>query len=220
MTLLPPPERKEIDHRTLKLFVGLIAITLPVLTAWFARSPLPSISAAFHEGGWSGTIFVGFLFAIGAFLAAYNGYSTREMVLSKIASAAALGVALFPCQCGNHSELVPNAHAVSAAALFLILAFFCREFGRRAWEKQHPQARLRAGIYAVCGALIVMCMALVGLDVVLSGALSARVPRLTFYVETVALLAFGLSWLTASRVLPVLTRPEERFSPLRDSPAD
>ena len=46
------------------------------------------------------------LFAIAAFLLAYNGFSRADMVLSKLASVAALGVAMFPCECANPSELV------------------------------------------------------------------------------------------------------------------
>ena len=33
---------------------------------------------------------------------------------------------------------------------------------------------------------------------------------------TAGLIAFGISWLTASRILPVITSKEERFSPLSD----
>ena len=42
-----------------------------------------------------------------------------------------------------------------------------------------------------------------------------------FYGEAAGLFAFGISWLTASRTVPGLTHPEERFSPLRpDKPPD
>ena len=68
---------------------------------------------------------MGFLFAIAAFLLAYNGLSRTEMFLSKAAAAAALGVALFPCECGGHPALVPYVHGASAAVMFLILAYFC-----------------------------------------------------------------------------------------------
>jgi hypothetical protein len=32
----------------------------------------------------------------------------------------------------------------------------------------------------------------------------------------VGLIAFGISWLTASRTIPGITRADERFSPLRE----
>jgi hypothetical protein len=33
---------------------------------------------------------------------------------------------------------------------------------------------------------------------------------LIFWGETIGLMSFGISWLTASRMMPVITRPEER----------
>ena len=90
----------------MKLIVGVIAMSLAFLTNFFASSNISSISAAYHEGGWSQNFFVGFLFAISAFLLAYNGESRSEMILSKVAAVAALGVALFPCECGVHDQVI------------------------------------------------------------------------------------------------------------------
>ena len=207
-------KRQEIDHRTLKLIVGVIAISLAGLTAAFADSRITSISASYHEGGWSQTVFIGFLFAIAAFLMAYNGLTKPEMVLSKVASVAALGVAMFPCKCETHEEIIPNIHAISAALMFLILAYFCRAFFARAKVKGYPQAKLRAAVYALCGVLIVGSIVVLAYDGLTGNSISQDIPRLTFYGEATGLVAFGFSWLTASRVLPGLTRADERFSPL------
>lgn len=212
------PNRTEIDHHTIKLIIGLIAISLATLTSFFSDTPLQSISASYYEDGWSRNIFVGFLFAISAFLLAYNGRSTREMVLSKIAALAALGVAMFPCQCGNHLEIIPNVHGISAAVMFLVLAVFCNIFFRRARAKGHPQARFRATIYALCGSTIIMSIVIMATDYFLDGIISAKINRLTFYGESAGLIAFGIAWLTASRILPLITSKEERLalSPFRD----
>jgi hypothetical protein len=218
--MLPTPRRREIDHRTIKLIVGLIALSLASLTNLFAPSPLTSVSASYWQGGWSQTIFLGFLFAIVTFLLAYNGYSKAEMLASKAAAVAGLGIALFPCGCDGHPEFVPYVHWICAALMFLTLAYFCIGFRRRALEKGHAEARLRALMYLVCGVAIVGAIGVLGLNG-LFGWFGA-VPRLTYFGEATALMAFGVSWLTASRVLPLLTRKEERFSPLRedqDNPA-
>lgn len=61
--------------------------------------PLTSISESYFAGDWSRNIFVGFLFAISAFLLSYNGQTRAHMVLSRVAALAGLGVAMFPCQC-------------------------------------------------------------------------------------------------------------------------
>jgi hypothetical protein len=206
------PKRQEIDHRTIKLIVGIVAISLAWLTNFFASTALTSISASYYEGGWSQSIFIGFLFAIAAFLLAYNGRSQSEMILSKIASAAGLGVALFPCSCDSHTARIPYVHGVSAAVMFAILAFFCYGFFQRARAKGHLQANARATIYALCGIAILLSIAVLAFDNFSSGTLSAIFPRLTYYGEAVGLVSFGISWLTASRVLPVLTRQDERFS--------
>ena len=213
--MLSAPARPEIDHRTIKLIIGVVALSLAGLTSLFARTRLASISASYYEGGWSQSIFIGFLFAIAAFMLAYNGRAKSEMVSSKIASAAGLGVALFPCRCDTHIELVPYVHEASASVMFLILAYFCFGFYQRARSKGHPQAQARAAIYALCGIAILLSMLVLAIDGLSRGTLSAAVPRLTFYGEATALIAFGISWLVASRVLPVVTRQDERFSPLR-----
>src|SRR5215212_970212 len=99
MPMIPAPTRKEIDHRTMKLIVGVVAVSLPVLTTLFAEKALLSISASYWAGGVSQVIFSGFLFTIASFLFAYNGFSPLEMILSKVAAISSLGIALFPCTC-------------------------------------------------------------------------------------------------------------------------
>lgn len=214
--MLPNPIRGEIDEHTSKLIVGLIAIFLAKLTSFFSETPLQSISASYHEGGWSRDIFVGFLFAISAFLLAYNGRSTRQMVLSKVAAFAAMGVAMFPCKRGSHAEVIPYVHGISAAVMFLILVVFCYIFFQRARSKGHLQAMFRAYIYAICGITIVASILIIAIDNVSGGIISSRISRLTFYGETAGLIAFGIAWLSASRFLPLLTRKNERFSLFSD----
>src|SRR2546421_6834728 len=210
--MLPKPTKPEIDHRTLKLLVGLIALSLANLTSFVGDSKITSISESYYEGGWAQSIFVGFLFAIAAFLLAYNGLSRTEMVLSKVAAVGALVVALFPCGCSGHAETVPHVHFASAAVMFLILAYFCYVFYKRARGKGHTEANRRAFVYAASGLAIIASILTLVLDSLSGDVLTAAIPRLVFHCERAGLVAFGISWLTASRILPVLTRSDERFS--------
>jgi hypothetical protein len=220
------PANLEINHQTLKLLVGLIAISLGSLTSLLAHNPLDSISASYFEGGWSQTIFVGSLFAIAAFLWAYNGYSKPEMWLSKIAGTAAAGVAMFPCDCkkpdllsgaANNAvcrmdeALIPYVHFTAAAVMFTVLVMFCWFFYNRAHEKRDKgsvEAGRRMLIYQTCGVTITVAMAAMAIDA-LAGT---QIPRMIWYGETAGLIAFGISWLTAARVVPLLSKPEERPS--------
>lgn len=89
---------------------------------------------------------------------------------------------------------------------------FCYTFYQRARNKGHIQAIWRAGIYAVCGITIVVVIVVLAIDSVLDGSIRERIPRLTFYGEFAGLVAFGVAWLIASRVLPIISSKKERFS--------
>jgi len=205
---------QEIDHHVLKLMVGVIAFTLPFLTAFFSADSIQSISASYYEGGWARDFFIGFLFAISSFLFAYNGDGSSEMLLSKVAALAALGVALFPCRCGTHDEVVPYVHYISAVAMFIVLACLCGVFFKRARAKGHREAKWRSYVYAICGITIVMVIVVLAFDHFAGEPIGSKIPRLTFYGEGAGLIAFGISWLVASRALPFITAPAERISVL------
>ena len=222
------PAREEINGHILKLMVGIMALCLAALTNAFNKlnggRPLESISDSYWQGGWSQTIFLGFLFAIAAFLFAYNGKSTAEMIMSKIASLAAIGVAMFPCGCGDHTEIIKRVHFISAGLMFIVLVYFCYKFYKRALEPKdgetvvYTEAIFRAFIYAVCGIAICTVIAGVSLDALFTeegrkvGPIVARFQNFIFYAEETGLVAFGIAWLVASRTIPLITAEPERFS--------
>lgn len=210
--MMRAPSRPEIDEHTLKLMVGVVALSLPILTRILAGERLESISASYYAGGLSQAIFIGFLFAAASFFLAYNGKSGGELLASKVSALAGLCVALFPCACGGRAVSVPHVHYAAAAILFICLAFLCYCFWRRAWAKGHPQAKARGVIYVTCGLIMSVALLTLVIDTVAGGGLHHRVTRLTYYVEFTSLVAFGFSWLTASRTLPVLTRADERIA--------
>ena len=202
----------EINHHALKLMVGVVALTLGNLTAFLSATAIESISASYYEDGSARDFFVGLLFTISAFLFAYNGSSILEMVLAKIAAVAGIGIAIFPCSCGTHQPIIPYVHYASAAIMFLVLACYCWIFYGRARKKSNLEAALRRYIYAACGITIVLAIAVLAIDAFAAGLVSSIVPRLTFYGERAGLIAFGVSWLVASRTLPFITSSEERVS--------
>ena len=213
MIMATEKQRAEIDNHTMKFIVGIIAISLAYLTEKFAAKPLASISASYwDEGLWSGNIFVGFLFSISAFLLSYNGNDKWEKWMSKVAALAAICVAMFPCGCDNHPQIIPMVHYIAAAVMFSILAVFCYFFFLRAWKKTWAQARTRAALYGACGIAIILAMASMVVNHLMDDALSNSFPQFTFYAEATGLVAFGIAWLTASRILPYLTRSDEKLS--------
>lgn len=209
------PQHHEVDHRTIKLLVGVMAITLAWLTSAFSSETLTSISAAYHDGGWSQAVFIGFLFAISALMMAYNGYSKIEMVACKVAALCGVLVAMFPCRCVDRKEIIEGLHGGAAIVLFLILAYLCWGFYQRGRAKHYAQATVRSWIYAACGIAMLVSIGSLAVETFTQGGVSVYFPRFVFWGEALGLVAFGVSWLVASRTLPFLTRRDERFSPLR-----
>ncbi|MCL9781899.1 DUF998 domain-containing protein [Vibrio sp. S4M6] len=206
--------RNEIDQHTLKLIVGIIAVSLPAIVSYFSGNPpIASISEAYQRGGISRDIFVGCLFAISAFLLSYNGYSHVESVLSKLAGISALGIAIFPCDCNVGGETLPYVHYVSATIMFVILAYFCISFYKRASSKHTYQAKVRAFIYAACSlGIIASLIALAINGLIDKPSHPEKFSRFVFCWETIGLMSFGIAWLVASRKLPIITAPNERLS--------
>jgi Protein of unknown function (DUF998) len=206
-----PVKLHEIDHHTLKLIVGVISISLGLLTSLLSSVRIESISESYYEIGLARDIFVGFQFAIGSFLLAYNGEGVWEMGLSKLAALSAIGVAVFPCSCGGHPVAVPRMHGIFAGLMFVILVCFCIIFYRRARAKKRRKADWRAFIYATCGVIITLSIILLTWDYLTGGAIRSKALRLPFYLELAALTAFGVSWLVASRVILGITDEDERI---------
>ena len=73
---------RTFDYVTLRLLVGLIAFAIPLVVSFLARpTALESISASYHTDAQDA--FVGMLFIVAAFLAAYRGHEPKQGVVSK-----------------------------------------------------------------------------------------------------------------------------------------
>ena len=190
-----------------------------------------------------GSYFVGCLGFITLFLLSYVGHTVSDMWMSAIGGIAAAGVAIFPTSdagCTYVDSQLARAfvypagsdgggftfdlnafggieastiHFGSAAALFLILAWFCiwsfrRNNGSGVSDTgdgklaMSGKKQLRNLIYLLCGLGILAAMAVIGL----SGDSSADAStggrtQLTFWAETVALYLFAVSWLVKGRII-------------------
>ena len=58
--------------------------------------------------------------------------------------------------------------------------------------------------------VIIIAMALVAIEGLIDGTFLSKIKRLVFYCEAAALMAFGIAWLVASRIIPVITNSNER----------
>ncbi|MEV0809575.1 DUF998 domain-containing protein [Micromonospora sp. NPDC050200] len=207
------PPQDMVTVRRLRLGIGVVGIALPfVLTAGNALfagrlTLLESISGAYHTA--MRDVFVGSMCAIGVFLVCYR-YRPLDDALSSVAGVLAVVVALFPTASGagdgpvsGTDVLVGRVHQVCAAALFLLLAGFCLFLFTRtdpAVVPVTPEKLVRNRVYRVCGAVIVVAVALAPASTLLPDAVRETV-KPVFWCETVAVLAFGIAWLVKGEAI-------------------
>jgi len=128
-------------HRQLIGYTGLALPWLLILIVlwrdgWLVWRGLDSVSAYYYTG--ANALFVGLLFALGLFLASYEGYDNRlqkwDRRFARIAAVAAVSVAFFPTAAPQVEGITPLAwwgpwicciHIVSAVVLFAVFAVFC-----------------------------------------------------------------------------------------------
>jgi len=204
-----------ISFKTMRLMVGIMGMALPVvLLLWsglLVRAPflLDSISAYYHTN--LRDIFVGILCAVSFFLFAYHGYDKWDFFAFKTASLSALGVAFFPAfiksPVNPYVHIAPNVsaatnlvHYASPAVFFTTLAavsLFLFTKTDAETRKRGLDLRKRVGnaVYVSCGLTMVACLALLLALLLLPDGSPVFDLEPAFWLELVALFAFGISWL-------------------------
>lgn len=222
-----PENPQTISFNTMRILVGVLGMALPVIliSGGFlfgsCHLVLESLSAYYH--GAMRNAFVGVLCAVALFLFSYHGYDWRDFLATKVASAAALGIAFFACYLLGPlppcMSLTPGTnflsnliHTICAFVFFLdiglmSLCLFTRKdpLGRKPVSSRK---KVRNFIYRFCGIVILACL---GLILVFNGFYYFAGFFKTWIVislESLALLAFGISWLVKGEV----------FKGLRDLP--
>ena len=157
-----------------------------------------SISHYYFTG--MGNVFVGALCAVALFMFFYSGYDKWDDWAGNIAGFFAIGVAWFPTTEVGSSDLTGTIHLASAALFFLTLAIFSLFLFTRKGSKPTPQKLTRNKIYIICGLVMIACLVAIA---IYFKVIHDDNPRsgFVFWAETIALVAFGVSWLTKGGTL-------------------
>ena len=152
-------------------------------------------------------VFVGSLCAIAVFLMSYKGYERKDAVAGDLACVCALGVALFPTtpitSPTPQDHLVGGLHHTFAVIFFLTLAYFSLALFRKTNPSKIPtrQKLQRNIVYTVCGYTILVCIALLGLTSLLPKESPVNNLEPVFWLESIAVFVFGISWLTKGEAI-------------------
>ena len=205
-----------VSYLVLRRAIGIIGTALPFVLVIGKRLLAgpglpPSMSAYYYTN--MRDVFVGSLCAIGVFLLSYRGYERTDDLAGDLACAFAIGVALFPTRPESsvtHRDAVVGAvHYAFAAALFFTFAFFSLHLFRKTDRPTSMTRRKRHRnlVYTVCGYTILLCIALLGVNALFLGGTAVERLDPVFWLEGLAVVSFGVSWLTKGESL------------LRDTPA-
>ncbi len=191
-----------LSYLELRASLGTIGILLPFVLAIgkiLVQGPgiLPSMSAYYYSA--MGNVFVGSLCAIGVFLWSYRGYDWRDIWAGHLAAVSAIGVALFPTAPENTTTwsqvFVSGLHAGFAGMFFLTLAYFALFLFRQSSSTVPTKMKvIRNYVYLACGVTILMSVVLVALSHLLPKDAPIFALHPTFYLESLAIVAFGISW--------------------------
>lgn len=198
VTTTDDPERPQvISYLTLRRCVGWLGILLPFVLSignrllFGAEWTEDSISA--YYGTEMRNVFVGVLCAIGLFLFSYKGYESKDDIAGDIACVFAVIVAF--CPHDHPHAAVRSAHFAAAAGLFLTFAYFSIGLFTKSKGQMTDEKRKRNRLYRICGGLILGCIALLATYKLWEDAVATEAFRPFFWLEALALWAFGLSWL-------------------------
>jgi hypothetical protein len=207
-----------VSFRLMRLIVGIlglsIGILLPIISALLSECFIIQESISHYYYTIAGDFFVGLLCAVAFFLILYPGDGEWEDLWTNIAGFCALAVAFFPTgyfqindSCTEQSFIyatwVSKFHLFSAGIFFIILggvAFF--QFPKIT-AQMTPQERVnRKWFYKGCGITMWLCIIILVPMAFAEKIAFAKnyshflsVHKIVFFVEVIALVAFGWCWL-------------------------
>lgn len=200
------------SYLALRRAVGWVGVLLPFVlmlanTILFGGAfPEKSISLYYHTP--VRDLFVGGLCAVALFLFFYAGYNKWDNITANMAGLFAVLVAWFPASETGTGGIVNTIHFVSAALFFITLALFSIFLFTRKDDNPTPEKLKRNVIYVVCGLVILISLVAMMLWFLFAGSGNSN-SVFIFWAETIALIAFGISWLIKGGTLFTDQKREE-----------
>ena len=192
------------SYLTLRKTVGWIGILLPFVLMlggyliFKEDLTLKNISVYYYTG--MRNVYVGALCSIGLFLFFYKGYDQWDNWAGNLAGFFAVIIALFPTVREGPYDWQAYVHLYSAACLFVILSGISLFLFTKTDPGPTKRKLKRNRIYIACG--LTMVASLIATEIFILFFEDDH-PRsdFEFWTETIALVAFGISWLTKGGTL-------------------
>lgn len=201
-----------LSFLNMRKVVGFLAFIFPFVLMIGSRIfsscgfTLDSISHYYYSA--MGDVFVGIIIAIALFLMAYPGYDKVDNRITSAAGLCAIGLTLFPTSpiSGEGADCAMRilddvwlrkiAHYVFAAIFFVLLSVLSIFRFTKGSDSPSAEKKMRNKIYLICGIVMILSILLILLFWKLDIWRTA-----TFWLEVVALMAFGISWMVKGEAI-------------------
>ncbi|MBW6500904.1 MAG: hypothetical protein K0B05_05870 [Bacteroidales bacterium] len=197
-------KRLTYSYLALRRAVGWIGILLPFVLLlgnkliFGGSTGQPSISLYYHTP--MRDVLVGGLCAVALFLFFYSGYDRWDNITANLAGFFALLIAFFPASETGPAGFSDYIHFPAAGLFLSCLAVFSLFLFTKDDGDPTPRKVIRNRIYMACGAIMTASLISLLLYLIFKRADHMSTPFI-FWAETVALVAFGVSWLTKGGTL-------------------
>lgn len=217
--------------------LGILGLALPFLLFLGSQTsgwtPLKDSLSRYYFSN-TRDIFVGVLISYSVFLISYRGYNRKDDVICNIAGTLALGIAVFPAVRPEDSltmyyfEFLGNGttriiHYLCALTFFSFLGYISYSLFTISRGKLTVGKIKRNKFYRICGMLIFFSLLMIAITMGINFFLKSihsplssiynrilETGRPVFILESIALFAFGSSWLVKGETL---WKDKDRRSP-------
>jgi hypothetical protein len=204
------------SHLAMRRLIGVLGISLPFIVVIGGLTPADAVLQGSISGYYYTNmrdVYVGILSGVALFLLSYKGYEVIDNIVANLSGIFCLGMIFFPTAMysgkvvrvglflidDSISEII---HLTFGTLFFLALSFNSLFL----FTRRHPgvmgrEKKRRNMIYRACGIVMILSIVCIAFYTLLlrETALSKLRPVLIF--ESVALMAFGISWLVKGNTL-------------------
>lgn len=205
-----------LSYLTVRKLIGIFGFLFPLILVLGSviiggcKEIQTSISNYYHTN--MRDVFVGYVCTLSIFLFSYKGYDIIDRIVSALAGIFGVIVALMPtnlkiirgtiprcniwCDIERHS-VIGTIHLVAAGLFILSMAYFTLFLFTKGESNPTREKIIRNKIYKTAGYIMLICIGVLILFFVIPDNLSQFLLQYkpVFWLETIAFLAFGFSWL-------------------------
>lgn len=211
------------SYYRIRKIIGFLGIFLPILIVVFHGGLLSSISHYYYSR--SAVFFIAILSSFGLLLVTYNGHKLdkkkeffSDNFITHLGGISALLVVLLPTTCnGSYSDIICQSHIyplfghdnptigiihlLSAGVFFFTMGYM--SIYRFSRTKKKKLRKTKICIYKICGIAVWVSIGIILIEKIVEQFIPSFhcTEYDVFFFETVAIVAFGISWIVKGKAM-------------------